>query len=501
MDRIKRLITLLEQRGMQPNFLINLEDTSSHESRLYFMVRDEAILSDKDAVQELYGKQLNAVPTSYRMLKSRVKKKLFNQLHLLNLHDKNFGERKQMRLEAESLQYRASILFNLDEYDLVIELVEKVLQIAKEYDFYDLQLNATDLLKGVYYYKKDIKKLSFYTDVAERLKDIVLAEREAQSISRKFRLESGYFVDNRYELLSKIEEAISRLKELWERNRTYRTFEYYYLVQIQLYEQQGDFTSVIEFTKYADKLVADGMVNKNIFDRSMNIFLCVYAHLRAELYDKGLELAAQALPLYDKHSGNWFAHMENYILLALYKQDYTLASNLIEQVNKNKFSQSLPELVKERWCLINAFIDLVTKHTVSSKLLDELKEASYISKDKQGFYVYVNVLEFMYLLFNHQTSDVFETYIDRYRKYAARYLKNDKVERIKIFYKLMTLALREAFDYEKCAAKGEALFQKLKVTKAPGEAYAEVEIVPYEHLWELALDIMKQRHQDSVAEA
>ena len=41
--------------------------------------------------------------------------------------------------------------------------------------------------------------------------------------------------------------------------------------------------------------------------------------------------------------------------------------------------------------------------------------------------------------------------------------------------------------------KGQKLYQKLIDSPPPGDAYAEIEIVPYEHLWEHILTILDRQ--------
>ena len=52
------------------------------------------------------------------------------------------------------------------------------------------------------------------------------------------------------------------------------------------------------------------------------------------------------------------------------------------------------------------------------------------------------------------------------------------------------LTVTEDYDEASCRIKGAKHYQKLIETPTPGDAYAEIEIVPYEHLWELILETL-----------
>ncbi|GAB3812928.1 hypothetical protein GCM10028895_04450 [Pontibacter rugosus] len=44
--------------------------------------------------------------------------------------------------------------------------------------------------------------------------------------------------------------------------------------------------------------------------------------------------------------------------------------------------------------------------------------------------------------------------------------------------------------------KGEPLLRKLEVTPFPGDAFTEIEIVPYEHLWDFFLKALSSKYDN-----
>jgi hypothetical protein len=52
------------------------------------------------------------------------------------------------------------------------------------------------------------------------------------------------------------------------------------------------------------------------------------------------------------------------------------------------------------------------------------------------------------------------------------------------------VVVEKDFDPVRAAERGKAVLQQLQDTPPPGAAYAEVEIIPYEHLWALTLQIL-----------
>ena len=58
------------------------------------------------------------------------------------------------------------------------------------------------------------------------------------------------------------------------------------------------------------------------------------------------------------------------------------------------------------------------------------------------------------------------------------------------------LVVKEDLDPDRCRRKGQVLADKLAATQAPGDAFAEIEIIPYEHLWQQILHLLHWQQQD-----
>ena len=82
--------------------------------------------------------------------------------------------------------------------------------------------------------------------------------------------------------------------------------------------------------------------------------------------------------------------------------------------------------------------------------------------------------------------------MERLRKYQQRHLFEPATLRSRLFLRLLQVIMEKDFDADRAAERGKALLQQLRDTPPPGEAFAEVEIIPYEHLWELALGLLRE---------
>jgi hypothetical protein len=131
------------------------------------------------------------------------------------------------------------------------------------------------------------------------------------------------------------------------------------------------------------------------------------------------------------------------------------------------------------------------KKSAYKKLLASIPE---YSKDKQGFNVAILVLQFLYYL-RAEDTDMLSYLIEGLKKYAGRHLQENFSKRSVYFFKLLMMVVKADLDYVESQKKGRVLYEKLQATPVPGDAYAEIEIIPYEQLWAIVLKTLEELEQ------
>lgn len=330
-----------------------------------------------------------------------------------------------------------------------------------------------------------------------------LKELETQNLKRNKELEAiAMFqvvnvnlkksVTTRKNLLPEVPGIVSRLEALWRETKSFNIFDAYYKTAISYYELEGDFNKIVEMTVSSLKWVEEGLVNKALFDANYNKFVLVYAHLRSKSYENGLKYSEAYSDDFNYSSVNWFTFMENYFLLSLHSRRYELSNALLQRVFSNTSFKMISNSAKERWSLYQMYFEIVSRKSATESNIFKnpysLSLPEY-SKDKLGFNVAILILQFIYFL-QIKDSEALLYRIESLKKYILTHLKDTFSLRSKTFLKLLILTVTEDFDADICRKKGQKLYQKLMEAPTPGDAYAEIEIVPYEHLWEHILTIL-----------
>ncbi|GAB3199571.1 hypothetical protein ABID22_002378 [Pontibacter aydingkolensis] len=447
--------------------------------------------TDEEAALELYNSNPNDV--RYKMLKHRVKKKFYNNLFLINYQKLKVKPYVQGEQECFLLLHHANLFLKQIDYRLAELNARKIISIANEFDFTNFKIAALEILlfcnseSGSY---KDFERNRKELDSLMRKKAY---ERDAVNLFQVIKIKLNKSIKSRREYLPQLEKDVRKLEVLWKKSKTFDAFNAYYKTHISYYELIGDFSKIVELTILSEKLLENGEVCAQRFDSSFNKYVLVYAHLKAADYKKGLFYAEKYLPDFN-NTHNLFNYLENYFLLALHSQKYELASLLLDKVFTNNSYSKISATAKERWQLYQAYLSIINGNLYLKKISNPyLISLPEYSKDKQGFNVAILILQFFYFL-QRRDLEALLYRIESLKKYVHTHLKDTFSLRSKLFLKLLILSVTEDFDAESIRKKGRKNFEKLSDMPPPGDAYAEIEIVPYEHLWELILDVLQKRY-------
>jgi hypothetical protein len=492
MEEIKELVKIVTNRGIKKISLLDWDERKkSKDMELFYGIQKGQYNTDEKAANSLYGSTPDQA--AYKMAKSRLRKKLLNHLFFLDFSRSRISHKYEQ--ECLNLLHQSRMLVNLGEHKTSERLLNKLFKISTETEFTYITVSCLELL--LYIYSQTGKNRLFYKskEVLMHYRIIARYEQEAEDYYNMSRLELRRSVQARKEYLPKLVPILERLKKIWKQSHSFNAFEYYYKLNLFYYELIGNYQEIINTARDSDRLHANSKINTIRFDHRFNKFMSVSACLRNKEYEQGLLLAKDYIHAFDTASSNWFAFMENYVLLAIHAKKYETALRLFIEVDHNPFFTKLARLTKERWNLYRSYLYFVYPHEM---LFTEFNYQTLVasvpeySKDKQGFNVAILILQYLYYLKKGDTDSLLHR-IEAMRKYAGTHLKYNFSDRTKDIFKLLMLVVKEDFQPSLCRKKGRYLYEKLQAVAPPGDAYAEIEIIPYEHIWEIILEIMAEQ--------
>lgn len=498
MKEINKLVGIVTTRLKNNYDVLDLTgqvENPSKEQQLYNNVLAGLYPTDELAAKGMYD--TDVYDQRFRMLKSRLRHKLYDYLFHVEFNDSRFKISTQQFLECREYIYKAYILFESNEYGMAEKHINKAFAIAEEAEFTTILIDGLEILRTIY--SNDCRPTDFENTITklQKFRKLYNTEEYANDVYFKNNMLLSKSIHSRKTNVQTTLDNVSILEKLWVETNSYNIYENYYFLKSWYLELTGNYKGVVDFTWDAEKKVRKGKINPLRFDERYNVYMRTFSYLCMKDYKKGLESAEIGRKLIEKTTRNWFAHMENYFLLAMHSRDYNKAADIYKLVNNNTNIKKVSSDAAERWKLMKAYLNFAIPEKKIIKRLtfsDFYNSMEYYNKDKKGYNISLIILEFIHML-NKGDFDLAINKIEAIEKYYYRHLNEPgKNPREKQFFKLIKVLVASGYNSDMARENGQKYVDKL-MEKNQHEPFTDPEIIPYEHLWDIMLDNVEKNKE------
>ena len=496
-NEVANLVRIVTSRAMPVLPLLDLRSKQASKERTFV----DTLLKAPEATQlqlakMVYGKATPANLQALQKLQSRVQSKLLNQLYFLDHSDQRLLVSRRYELECLDLLHKVSILYAERDFKLAERLLLRCMRVAEAGEFTQHLVPAARMLRNLY---GEQRKPAPYKKITKTLlwaQQQLAWEDEAEQSQADIQLAVTSTVAARRDLLATMPARLAQLEVLYRKARSFVTYNALYRARLTHEELQGHFKEMIRVAAAAERHLAAGKLNERRFDLRFNHFVTIYAYLRSRQPVRGLLLAERYIRDFHPSSNNWFYFQEHHVLLAMHAGRYELAQRLLDTIAKNPAIVGQRESAMQRWDLYRSYLNFVlpVARVLTARQRQVAQQMLLLpeySRDKRGHNVAILVLQLLHYL-RERNLELVLLRFERLRKYQQRHLTEASTLRSRLFLRLLQIIVEKNFDPKKAAERGQNLLQQLRDTPPPGEAFAEVEIIPYENLWQIVLDLLRE---------
>lgn len=497
MKELANLCHIVTSRGLANIPLLDLAGNgTTKEMQLVSRLLQSPDTTQSQLIRDLYGQSTPANVAAFWQLRARLQAKLLNHLYFLDHQDARYPVARRYEMAIWQMLHQASVLQAEGEYELATQRLRRCLLLAERDDFLHYAVQAARLLRNLYANHRQPANYRALVKKHAALRQRLVWEEEAEEIHQEIRNAIAGTVAMRRALLPELSGHIARLRELHDQTQTFNTATYLYRARLTQEEMLGNYAEILRITEEAAEQLRAGQLNAQRFDLRYNHYMTVYAYLRSRQPERGLELAEQYEADFHPSSNNWFTFQENHVLLALHAGNYSHARALLTKVLANPFYHKQRAAAQQRWELYRAYLDFLAPATATSgravTVAQWALQLPNFNRDKRGYNVAILILQLLYYLRQRKLEEVMVR-LERLRKYRQLHLRDDATLRSRLFLRLLTLLPEREFNARSCAEHGQNLLAKLQEAAPPGEAYAQIEVVPYEELWNITLQLLRQQ--------
>ncbi|MFK7810635.1 MAG: hypothetical protein AB8F74_22700 [Saprospiraceae bacterium] len=499
MDYLIELVGIVNKQSIRNVDLMTDYTKHSKTNALYEGVHKGDFKTDRQAIEALYPEQGDSGKVAYRKLKERLIEQLVNTVLLIGTSS-DLNKKQRNYFNAQKYSAAARLIRLRMGYKLSEMLAKKNIKLALKTEQTSIVVDMYDLLRDLMSRNGDVKGFEKYDLLFRQYNSLLQAEHQAKGYLSHIMLLSNRSVklQKLIEVSRGYEEELRKV-ELESPSSTFIMRSHY--VYVLRCEYENDLIGLQdECRKAVDLLNARKFVN----DTYLFIFLFKNSLIYRGLQD--FEGGKEALELATKYVGadgsvNWFMIKKNYVSLCLFCNKIQEGFSLYLSTVDNERLKKLPEGDQEYWSIYRYYfawfrgLELLKVGQEEERLLvfsmkNLLKQKPIQSKDREGYNAIIMVLQFLFLI-QQKNNDALIDRQEAVTIHVQRHFRQKELYRTFYFMKLLLLLPANNFNKIAVTRKAKVYLDKLKARSiSKSSSSVEVEIVPYEDLWEIILDLL-----------
>lgn len=473
----------------------------------YDLLQDEPDLDDDEIARRLYGENSTEKDNRFRKLKQRLTRRMSNTVFFIDPKDNQFTDLQKAYYLANREYALARILTGRGASAAANHYMRKVYNRARKYEFTDLLLLSTASLRGQYAYRLEFRNQ--YTHFREeylRARKFYDLENDVRMAYEEVVIGYGVSADARKETLTRVDESLEYLHSTYpDMEYTYGIILNYFGLRCQSHELRGDVPGLLATLEEGLRLVENKPYTADIPKSYFYINKMVVYIIQRD-YPNGSATLSAALPLLKPGRPNWYKFKELEFLLAMHTAHYDKAMAAYHSVAEFSPLSGVPKRYQDRWLLNRAYIyylEAVGQLDVGEaedpwgkfRLNKFLNNVPAFSRDKKGMNIPVLILQIAYSIALKRFALTVDR-IEAIEKYRSRHIKRDESYRSNLFVRILLQFPVVAFHSNGVRRKTKRDLKLLHDNPIDlANQSFDMEILPYETIYELALGGLETKFQ------
>ena len=497
------LVELISTQKVRQIDLITEDNGSKSKSKeLYNALKDEIVTDDASAEMLLYGTSSNS--KGYVKIKQRLKDKLINNLFFIDTQAYSRTPYQKAELRSYKNWAASRILRSKGLVYVSRRLSERTLSACMKYDFTELTLSILreqKLRYGLYEYNKakyikysallgQYEKINKYEIIAEHLFCVlakVVTSKKALEFTKEIKLLEAELQNHKMEICSLDSYKL----------RFYFYNASFYIAYIkQDHEDQLNISE--EALAYFSKKEGFNTLGLNSFRQKKGLCL-----LKMARFEEGQEIFRDVVNMKPNPGTITWQSVHNYYFLSqLLAKDYQGAYETLSSLTNHKAYKKVPDHFSQPWRIKGAFIHFLiargqidpskskSRKLKKFRLNRFINDVAFTALDKRGLNLTINIIRILFLL-EDKDFEVAEERIFGLKQYKYRYLKGQEFTRAKAIILLFQKIPQCRYDIDLIRKKSAKAYQILLDNPIDfSEQSIQIEIIPYERIWEEVLAMM-----------
>jgi len=476
----------------------------SHLKGLYDLLASGRETTEEELISTFYGDNPHK-NLYFSRLKRQLRDRLVNTIFLIDANEPAFNDYQKAYYSCYKDMVASKILIGRHARPAAIPLAQETLKKALRYGFTDIILGVSRDLQ-VHYggLVGDKKKYIEYQKIITLYTDMYFAELKAEDYYLGITFNYTKSRGSKVELADLAQQYYLELEEMMQQTQSYRFCYLFYQISLLRYEITNDYESSL---KVCEEALGFFQSNEQYVAHSQTVVVTfmnksLACHLRLQQYAEGEALSLKALQSIHEGSTSWFNTLSYYITICFHSKQYQKAYRIYEQATGHPKFKHLIQNTSEVWNIYHAYIhyfiligkikpDIQKSNSTRFRVSKFLNQVPTFSQDKQGGNISILILQTLFLLSQGDYNKIIDR-VESLNMYTHRYLRKDDTFRSNCFIKMLLQMPQGNFVYKQVLRKAHRFWEALQsMPLVTARQNAELEVVPYETLWEYVLQSLK----------
>lgn len=463
----------------------------------YHRILNQELVTD-EAAAEFYF-QSDPKDPRYRRLKNRLKDRLWNSVVFIDVNSPKFNDSQKAHYTCFKNLTIIRVLIGRSAKSAALDLLKRTLKYSVKYEVTEVTLEFYRILRNYHASKTgDRKQFLKYSSLIQQYRQILESENLALDyfdslallMVRQTSPPSSY-----YELA---QEALSTLSTL--NITSFRFILFSKTIACNYFLHSRRYTDLIDQARSTYEILEGKGHVADVF-LGQFIFLEYVGHVQLGDVDEIEKTFKKCISLFEDGTARWYNTYDQYFIYLVRSKKYSQLINVYNRVTRQDSFKYQTQKRKETWRTYRAyiyFLSQVNKVPISDeidnfKIRKFLNDVPTFAMDKAGYNIPVLVAQIL-ILINTKKYEQISDHIEAIEKYSSRYLRKENNFRSNCFIKMLLQIPKRQYHRKAVERHAMPYLKKLKsVPLNKANQSFEIEIIPYEHLWEYILQSLDNR--------
>ena len=498
LQTLRELAALLERHKIKPKvWLPDSKNTGAVRGyklfEFYGLIVAGEIETNQEAARLLFD--MGSSELHYRKSKNKLKSLLIDGLFTLDPRLSLHTEYDRALASAWKGLVSTKFLFGYGVAMVAAEYATAILRDSEYYEFTDMSLCICRSLRSCYATRYPVhSKLRSLNLRIQSLEDLYNIENKAEALYYELVQHRSKRRVKQLDLAAMAADFCVRLEPYACQVDSWRFTKFFYQIKVASVLLKYEYSETLRECDEALRILG----TKPFFSPELAQFFLaqkMVCHLQLNQFEEGRVLAVEYNKYEETGSYNWYHIQSLMVRLALHTGNYQEAYSTFRNAVRKPGFKGLDPTFVEVWMLFEAYLRYLehlgrismpgTPSTPSFRLFRFINDVPSFSRDKRGMNIPILVLQIIFTI-AQKRYEIAAIRIDAIGRYALRHLREGDTMRSNVFIRMLQTVKEAGFNQLAVERRAKKLADKLLCYPKQYSNY-EIEIIPYEPLWNLIL--------------